>query len=273
MNRTPKQKIFVTIAAMMLAVSASLAGLPQWTVQGVIDWSPYQYGNAKPINRVYEGRWHLASGNLRDHTACDGMIFTPRAEDIDADVPFGIITGAAALQLVNPIDPDNIDWYEIWMWIDVNNNGEADANDLIDDQEQNWTRLLYQDGAPSDKYYTDSGKADIGDLIKSSKNLKAGNSYLLLIRVYGHIAADANGRYDADQGSSLQFTSPVSVHDEEDQIEVDYTKETAKLPQEGWSATNAPDKYLSCKGNDAGVDDFEVLWIRVNNPPALPVVP
>lgn len=265
-SRTRKSLVVAGVA--MLIASTAMAGLPMWSVQGVIDWGYHNYGQYTPIAKVYDEQWNSPSASLQGHAARDGIIFTPRPQDIDASVPFGTMTGAAALILVKPIDPDFIDWYEIWTWIDVNNNGQADAEDLVDGRDQNWSLLVHQEGAPTQNYDTVTGKADISDLIKSTANLKAGNSYLLLLRVHGHIPADENGRYDEDEGTSLQFSSPVTL--EGDQIKVDYT---SKLPEEGWSDTEAPLKYLSSTGNYSGVDDFEVLWVRVNNPPALPVVP
>ncbi len=268
MKTLKSTKTILTLAIVLLIGSAAFAALPMWSVKGVIDWNALGYGQNKPTPKVYEEGWNVLNGDLPSHAARDGVIFVPRAQDIDADVPFGTLAGGAALILVKPIDPDYIDWYEIWYWEDVNNDGQADPQDTINGQEQNWTLLVHQDGPPSSNYDTVTGRADIANLLKSGVNLKSGKSYLLLLRVHAHIPADENGRYDSDEGTSLQFTSPVTL--EGSQIRVDYT---AKLPQEGWSATDAPLKYLSASGNSIGVADFEVLQVRVNNPPAYPVVP
>jgi hypothetical protein len=283
-------KTSLVLTLLTLLTAAAFAGPPMWSVQGVIDWSPFYYGSPNTVHKVYDEKWNLSGQSLPDHAAKDGFVFLPRDQDVDADVPFGTLAGAAALILVKPIDPDYIDWYRIWVWADVNANGAADNLDLIwedangngkvDDGEmkkQNW-QLLVQEAAAPGWYDTVSGEAQIGNLLKSGPiQLHAGMHYLLLLEVHGHIPPDENGRYDSDEGTSLQFSSPVRLASS-DRIQVDYTP---KLSTSGWDPADENLKYITKDGQpltyngqpssrQTGVDNFEMLWLRVNDPPRGP---
>ena len=221
-------------------------------------------------------------GNLPRTALTDGAILVPKAGDIDAEVDIRTLAGAAPLIICSPIDPDYIDYYEIYAWEDVNGNRQADKGDRINGKEQNWTCVFHAYGAPSEvydatdpedrksyepQYYnTITGEAKISDLVKSgSLSLTAGKSYLLLLRIHATIPSGPG--HDGDSGTNLQFQGGVTRSG-------DYvTVSTTNKLSESWSATAAPQKYLSSSGNGAGVDDFEVLWIRVNNPPARPITP
>lgn len=279
------------LLCLTLALGASLSNAGTiWGLQGVIDWDAdafADYSKCKAVTDIYaENGLNAASGTLPKTALKDGVVLVPRAAELDAEVDIRTLTGAAPLLISSPIDPDYIDYYEIYAWEDVNNNGEADENDEIDGKEQNWTCVFHAYGAPSEdydaadpasreayepKYYdTKTGEAKISDLLKSgSLPLTTGKTYLLLLRVHATIPSGPG--HDGDSGTNLQFQGGVTPSTRwNGSVTVETT---TKKPEEGWSATEARRKYLSSEGNSSGVDDFEVLWVRVNNPPALPVVP
>ncbi len=290
------------LLCLTLAVGASLSNAGTiWGLQGVIDWDAdafTDYSKCKAVTDIYaENGLNAASGTLPQTALKDGVFLVPRADEIDAQVDIRTLTGAAPLLISSPIDPDYIDYYEIYAWEDVNNNGEADEDDKIDGTEQNWTCILHTYGAPSEEYEgqdaaepasreayepqyydTTTGEAKISDLVKPRSSptsgvlpLRSGKSYLLLLRVHATIPSGPG--HDGDSGTNLQFTGGVTPSMRTGWGDSVTVSTTTKEPEEGWSATEAPLKYLSSEGNSSGVDDFEVLWVRVNNPPALPVVP
>ena len=207
------------------------------------------------------------------HAARDGFVFLPRDEDFDKPVTFGMLAGAAVLYRGDAASTAAIDYYQIWAWADVNGNGEADPGDLLEGGlEQNWINLLHKSGAPGNGNDA-AGTAPISNLIKhipdedeEDLHLQTGIQYLLLLRV--HVT-----RSPGDSGSSLQFNGGIERDGETVRL-----AQTPNLQREGWSSTAPPNpqypelghKYISKSGNDKGVDDFEVLWIRVNNPPRGP---
>ena len=276
------------LSALLLIGTAALA-CDWWCVQGVIDWGSVPptsaiYGPTATVHKVYDGRWDPANDFrevrwdlaapppemnpqptaaewLQMHAARDGFVFLPRDGDFNKPVTFGTLAGAGVLRRGAAAASATIDWYEVWAWADINGNGEADAYDQLDGAPQNWVMLFHKAGAPG-PYDPVAGTADISNLLKdvqtNQRQLQDGIYYLLLLRVHAT-------RSETDSGTSLQFTDPLSRVGEKVQL-----GQTAKLPTEGWSATEWPAKYISKAGNDKGVDDFEVLWVRVNNPPRGP---
>lgn len=283
------------LLCLTLALGASLSNAGTiWGLQGVIDWGDFaDYSKCKAVTAIYaKNGLNAASGTLTQTALKDGVVLVPRAAEIDTEVDIRTLTGAAPLLICSPIDPDYIDYYEIYAWEDVNNNGEADENDQIDGKEQDWTCILHTYGAPSEEYDgqdaanlasreayepenydTTTGEAKISDLVKPRAYptpgvlpLTTGKTYLLLLRIHATIPSGPG--HDGDSGTNLQFQGGVTRSGASVTVST-----TTKETEEGWSATEAPLKYLSNEGNSSGVDDSEVLWVRVNNPPALPVVP
>jgi len=245
-------------ALAILAVCLVAKACDWWVVQGVIDWSEY-YIPGKPATQtpgvypIYQDGypdklvgwgWDQpnGNGNLKCFTANDGDILLPRPEQIDADVSLGILAGGVVLEKGPAADPGiTVNWYEVWSWEDVNNNGLADPEDGAD---QNWKNLL-EIGHP------EINKAI--DLVPSSLGLKSGKTYLLLIR------ASAGGK------TNLQFYGGVALSWPNLSI-----TDWADLGQEGWQSSGSK-KYTA--NWSSAVENREVLWVRINNPPAKPVVP
>lgn len=267
---------------------------PRWSVQGVIDWGSFGYGPDAVVQRMHEEKWDVTAPggeSLSPHAARDSFVFLPQDVDFDADVPFRTLAGSAALLSDRLSGANGIDWYQIWIWVDVNGDGIADSRDKIWNDannnnrvdfgelvDQDWQILVHQDGSPG-PYEASNGVADIANLSKPTSDnsapikIHAGAYYLLLLEVYAHIPA---GGGIPDEGSSLQFSGSVTRYHEQIVLE-----HTPKLNQTGWDASDPNRKYFRKDGTPlaangsvdsrvTGVDGFEILWIRVNNPPREP---
>jgi len=227
-------------------------------------------------------------GSLAPNAARDGLLLLPdpwlRGNGPGTSV-LTRLAGAAVMRLQKVVDPPYIDWYEVWYWVDVNNNGAADEGDKIDGTPQEWHLLMHVDGAPSN-YDTVKGTAKIGNLLPepgkeirfidrdgkeqvrypvtgpSSVSLANDASYLLVIRVYARDPLNTN-----DLRSSLQFASPVTCDPGSESVTVEMS---TPLLEEGWD-TSGPKAYIGKEGKPAaGVSDSEVLWIRIAGPPGPP---
>ncbi|MHC4983453.1 MAG: hypothetical protein ACYTF6_09860 [Planctomycetota bacterium] len=235
-------------ALVCLVTAAPAAACNWWAVQAVIDFTylkPRVEGNTG-VHEIYKfgWRWDLASGDrpLEYYTVYDGDIFTPKPEQMDARIPFRIMAGGALLKKGPGADPDvGIDWYQLWAWEDTNNNGLADEGDRA----QDWLLLRHYSEVPRTN--------EAFDVVQSSLELQAGKTYLLLVRAC------------ADGKTNLQFSGEVSVA--WPYLEIVYWHGHG---QEGWQSRG---EGRFTNNWSPAVEDREVLWIRVNNPPAKPVVP
>jgi hypothetical protein len=267
------------LATTLLFSSKSPACDPRWSVQGIIDWTGYYYGsNTGSVQKVYDQQWNLLNQDLATHTANDGYVFLPRDEDFDADIPFGTLTGAGVVHADRSINSDCIDWYNIWIWSDVNGNGKADNKDLVwqggELKKQDWQLLVHVADKPGPLRPTD-GQGDIANLLKTGTvEIHAGAHYLLLLEVHAHVS---NGRGGYLEGSSLEFKGSLTVPSDQ-YVQIEFT---AKASSSGWDPQDENLKYFTAEGNPLdsdgnsttranGVDNREILWIRVNNPPRGP---
>ncbi len=239
----------VVIAGSFMALLASSNWACDYVVQGVINWAATAPPIMSPLRidtlpRMDKEGWTLPGGkyDLRHYTAWSGYTFIPKPTEIDAKVSFGIFAGGAACKEVHAGIEPTVEFYRIWGWEDVNCNGVADDQDRIQKRPQSWA-CLYS-GAVSVPNVADN-------ISYGALQLQAGKSYLLIIEACSF------------SQSSMQWESTMLVPWPTLQIEGE------KFVQTTW----APDPPAAYGSSWGGIDAFEVIRIRVNNPPARPVVP
>lgn len=246
------------------APNVPAAGDSPVVVQGVLDWAKVGAGRCRASSQVVtteEWRrnifkecwdWDEPNGSITHYTVKDEDIFLPQARQIDAPISFGVMAGAVLTASQPGHAKPEIDRCEIWVWEDVNFNRKADPDDRIDGVEQTWRRLCVS--TPGEVNRIIDVIPDGSDFAHKRRGLFSGESYLLLIRV------------QAGKVTNFNFTGPVTVND------TTVTADPARRVADEW----APSGHGAYGGHDgsgwSGVDDYEILWFRINNPPGPPVV-
>jgi len=234
-----------------------LDGFCPQVVQGLIDWGSPKPGSFASVRHIYKEGWNEFDGTHKwsYYATEDGLILCPKGADIDAFAPIGVLAGAVLTQGSPGHAKPHIDRYELWLWEDVNYNRQADPDDRVEGELQEWRRVASDEPWQLNRIINvvpeDSAFA------KAREGLYAGKAYLLLIRVW------------AGELDSFQFTGPVSVDLDSGEAKAEWGRRV----ENNWTPTG-PGAYGAADGSGwHGIDDYEVLSFRVNNPPAKPIVP
>ena len=262
-------RLGLLMAILLPAGAAASFACDWWTVGGVIDWGSLNYGSSTLVHRLEDGLWEEVIGEFADHAARDGYVLLPPTEQGDEKVQFRMLSGATAVYRWPDEDKGDtkVNWYQVWAWPDVNNNGKADSGDGKD---QNWIFMFDEEG---DTYrYSKTGVGYIFNLLMNDPlPLPPGITYLLLLRVQGSATQNPS-----TTGTNLEFVNTVTLVEGEDKVQLGQAgpagpEAWSKTEGELWEEDGTPiGKYVDKGGNDVGVDDHEILWIRVNRPPRGP---
>jgi len=250
----PVNLALVVVAFVLGGLAAAYACAPA-PVQGVIDFGQVQLVAGDKIERIHkivEEKWNqaCAADKLLDYRAVDRFVLTPpEMPDIrsrgSVDVQVADLAGGAATDATI----HQIDWYEIWMWVDVSGDGKADAKDVLKGAPQKWSLIIHAaNNLPAPN--------QLVNLIRGKVQLVSGGSYLFLIRVFagGHSNLEFNGAVSFDKATK---TFAIVNH--------------AYAGAEQWTPDTQMDSQgIAATGAVPGVDPYEVLWLRVNNPPSSP---
>ncbi len=261
-------KTRIAVALCLWAILAALEGAAAFgctypAVQGVIDWKK----ETKPFPKIdilqdFHGqRWDAAPWDPAGHAAIDSAIFMPpTAQKLGDNVTFRNLTVAALAR------DCSVSSVTVWYWADVNNNQIADNQDLVKvggtQQECGWHPLIQLDeDIPTNRAFNLFSESP--DKTWEDK-LRSGMSYLLLIEVHAEVGYQ--------QICSFIFASDtIDTSGFPDRIEiVDFT-----TPGCAWD-TYGPEAYRYFDGLPYpsrvpdGIEDREILWIRINQPPPSP---
>jgi len=273
---TRRQRL--TCAAALVAALAAAVGAARactwWYVQAVIDWSGVEgAGDPKePVNlhQIVAGKgWE----DKKDPEWPEVEAYRLRDKDIMLPPPapqlrennLRILSGAVVAEKGGGVPEEmTVEWYRIWGWVDVNNNGAADENDTIGNDEQNWTCLNDITSEPPKVSPSEINKEI--DVLRGGYQplkLQAGLTYLLLIEAV--VKLD-----DGRTRNSLECEGDVEIVGEGELKLADTHTKTRSWEDEGNLRFCRYDGKNPDGTAKPGLDDFEVLWVRVNNPPAPP---
>jgi len=255
--RAAKGPMCLWILATLLVGGVAL-GWESPAVQGVIDWK----GETRPspkidfLQDVHEQGWDVANGDLAKHAAMDRTIFMPHAlQKVGDSVTFRNLTVAVLTQNCS------VSCVTVWYWGDVNNNGIADEDDkiLVNNQltPQSWKELVHL-GSPIPE---NTAFNLFGGIAQGSGNmLRSGLSYLLLIEVIT----------DNPPLDSYSFAGAIDTSEFPAVTIKDAGPATTSWGQQGVPAWGDLEGHAVPPGRWDGIDNREILWIRVNQPPPSP---
>ncbi len=257
--RSLRRAGFLLGAWLLLVPAAEVANA--CPVEGVIDWRPppVRREHMDNVHDIYTRGWDEVAprftGRYQEYVAWDNDIFTPLADHkIGQPCKLEVLTGAG---VVGTSAPNAQAYYSVYRWIDVNQNYEADNQDRLPGVtgqlvEQSW-KLIVAGPADKDRIFDLFNRPMEGD-----NSFVLGLCYILLIRAYwshGDSWQWVNGTFSQDDnGTRIQLLSAEPAV-------------SGKI----WDADCAPYKYGTVGGGCwRGVDDYETLWLRVNQPPYAP---
>lgn len=243
------------VAALVLCAGVGAA----CEIEAVINWAPLGVPHLKQVSRIHEDGWDQGVFfrlPITNYVAWTGDILLPDdAHVIGKPSNIVVLAGAGAAT-----HPATADYYIVYYWVDVNNNGEADANDKIVGSDGKWHKQNWQEldsGFIEYDYVTKMHK--IKDVLSPERGphpaLIPGLTYLLLIRSFMIEGSDSwqwvNGHFVVSRDEIALLDAQPATSGKE------------------WSADVEDNKYGK-PPTWRGIDDYEFLVLRINQPPRSP---